>query len=163
MLKFDWNILFTLINLIIFYFLMKKFLFKPIFKVMNERKEIINKKFDDAESAKGEALELKKQYENKLQGADDEKARIINEAKESAKDEYGKIIGRAEDDVKKMKETAKKQIDEESEKVFRSAKENIVSLAMDAAEKVVGKSVSSETNNEILDEFLNESSGNNES
>ena len=61
MLKFDWNILFTLINLVIFYLLMKRFLFKPILKVMNKRKEMINKQFQDADDAKSQALELKKQ------------------------------------------------------------------------------------------------------
>ncbi len=41
MLKFNWNFLFMLINLVIFYLLMRKFLFKPIMKVMDKRKEII--------------------------------------------------------------------------------------------------------------------------
>lgn len=162
MLKFDWNILFTLINLVIFYFLMKRFLFKPILKVMNERKEMINNQMQEAQSAKEEAFELKKQYEEKLQGADDESAHIINDAKEAAKTEYGKIIGRAEDDVRKMKENARKQISEESEQARRSAREDIVNLAMDAAAKVVGANITSETDSDIFDEFLNEGSDGND-
>lgn len=162
MLKFDWNILFTLINLVIFYLLMKRFLFKPILKVMNERKEMINNQMHEAQTAKEEASELKKQYEEKLQNVDEESARIINEAKEAAKTEYGKIIDRAEDDVHKMKEAARQQISEESEQARRSAREDIVNLAMDAAEKVVGANVSSETDSSIFDEFLNESSGKND-
>ncbi|MBQ8078050.1 MAG: ATP synthase F0 subunit B, partial [Eubacterium sp.] len=47
MLKFDWNILFTFVNLIVFYLLMKKFLFGRIKKVMDERKALIQKQFDD--------------------------------------------------------------------------------------------------------------------
>ena len=49
MLKFNWNFLFMLINLVIFYLLMRKFLFKPIMKVMDKRKEIIENQFSDAE------------------------------------------------------------------------------------------------------------------
>ena len=62
MLKLDWNILFTLIYLVIFYLLMKRFLFKPILKVMNERKEMINNQMQQAEDAKNDAFDLKKQY-----------------------------------------------------------------------------------------------------
>lgn len=158
MLKFDWNILFTLINLVIFYLLMKRFLFKPILKVMNKRKEMINKQFQDADDAKSQALELKKQYEDRLKGADDETERILGEARENAKTEYSRIIDRAQQDVVKMKEDAQKQIDAESEKAMRNAKENIASLAIEAAEKVVGANVDAEKNSAIFDEFLNESS-----
>ena len=158
MLKFDWNILFTLINLVIFYLLMKRFLFKPILKVMNKRKEMINKQFQDADDAKSQALELKKQYEDRLKGADDESERILGEARGNAKTGYSRIIGRAQQDVVKMKEDAQKQIDAESEKAMRNAKENIASLAIEAAEKVVGANVDAEKNSAIFDEFLNESS-----
>lgn len=158
MLKFDWNILFTLINLVIFYLLMKRFLFKPILKVMNKRKEIINKQFQDADSAKGEALELKKQYEDKLQGADEESQRILAEARENAKTEYSKMIDRAQQDVVKMKADARKQIEAESEKAMLSAREDIASLAIEAAEKVVAANVNEDKNSAIFDEFLKESS-----
>ncbi|MFR6066273.1 MAG: F0F1 ATP synthase subunit B [Eubacterium sp.] len=158
MLKFDWNILFTLINLVIFYLLMKRFLFKPILKVMNERKEMIKKQFSDADAVKAEALELKEQYENSLQGVDDEKGRILAEARQNAKTEYDKIIDRAHEDVKKMKSDAMKQIESESEKARRSAKEDIASLAIEAAEKVVAAKIDADANSNIFDEFLNESS-----
>lgn len=49
MLKFDINILWTLINLIIFFVLMKLFLFKPIKKTLDKRKELIEGQFKAAE------------------------------------------------------------------------------------------------------------------
>ena len=69
MLRFDWNFLFMLINLIIFFLLMKRFLFKPIMKVMDKRKEMIDNQFNDAENANNQALEVKKQYEEKIRKA----------------------------------------------------------------------------------------------
>lgn len=158
MLKLDWNILFTLINLIIFYLLMKKFFFKPIMNTMDKRKEMLEKQFKDAEDVNTEALELKKEYEDKIKNAQEESERIINDAKESAKTEYGKIIDKAENDAEKLKATAKKASDAERETILRSAKEDIASLAMEAAEKIVGANVSDKTNSDIFDEFLNEGS-----
>ena len=163
MLKFDWNFLVMLLNLVVFFFLMKKFLFKPVMKVMEKRKEMINKEFQEADEAKAQAEELKKQYEDKIDTINDESQRIIGEAKESAKAEYSKIIERAENDADKLLDEAKKQAVVERENEMRAARENIAELAMEAAAKVVGANVTDKTNSDIFDEFLNESSDGNES
>ena len=55
MLKFDINILWTLINLIIFFVLMKLFLFKPIKKTLDKRKELIEGQFKAAEDKEKKA------------------------------------------------------------------------------------------------------------
>ncbi len=158
MLKFDFNFLWTIINLIIFFVLMKVFLFKPIKKVIDARKELINKQFQDADDINAQAEELKQQYEQKLVDADDEKKRIIGEARDSAKVEYNKILDRAQADADRLKAEAEKQIVADTQSAKRAAKEQIASLAMEAAEKVVGANVNAQTDSDMFDEFLNESS-----
>jgi F-type H+-transporting ATPase subunit b len=158
MLKFDWNILWTIIDLVIFFVLMKLFLFKPIKKTMDKRKELIEKQFKDAEDANNAAEAKMADYESRIANVETEAEQIISDAKDSAKVEYGKIIDRAENDAKKLKADAKKQIEAESENARKAAKEEIANLAMQAAEKVVGANVSDQTNSDIFDEFLNESS-----
>ena len=139
MLKFDINILWTLINLIIFFVLMKLFLFKPIKKTLDKRKELI-------------------EYQSQLSGVEDEKKAIIAEARNNAKGEYDKIVARANDDAVKIKQDAKKASELESEKARLAVKQEIAELAMQAATKVVEKEVSPETNKMLYDQFLNESS-----
>ena len=163
MLKFDWNFLVMLLNLIIFFVLMKVFLFKPITRVMEKRKEMINNQFKEADEAQAQAEELKKEYEEKLENIGDESQRIIDDAKENAKVEASKIIERAESDADKLLDEAKKQAVVERENEMRAARENIAELAMEAAAKVVGANVTDKTNSDIFDEFLNESSDGNES
>lgn len=163
MLKFNWNFLFMLINLVVFYLLMRKFLFKPILKVMDKRKEMIDNQFSDAEEANNQALKLKEEYEGKIENINAESEQLISDAKKSARAEYDRIIDRAEADAENIKAVAKKQSEEACENELRKAKENIASLAIEAAEKVLGKSVSAETDSNIFDEFLNEGSEENES
>ncbi len=163
MLKFNWNFLFMLINLVIFYLLMRKFLFKPIMKVMDKRKEMIENQFSDAEKANEEALKLKEEYEGKIENINTESEQLISDAKQSARAEYEKIIDRAEADAENIKAVAKKQSDEACENQLRKAKEDIANLAIETAEKVLGKSVSAETDSDIFNEFLNEGSEENES
>lgn len=158
MLKFDWNMLWTLINLIVFFLLMKFFLFNPIKKVLDKRKEMIDKQFKDAEEAQRQAEDIKTQYQNQLDGVEEEKKQILATARTTAKNEYNKIIDKAHDDADKIKSDAKKASDFESEKTRRAVKEEIATLAMETAEKVVGKSASAQLDSKLYDEFLEESS-----
>ena len=66
MLKFDLNLLWTVINLIVFFVLMKVFLFKPIKKTLDARKELIAKQFKDAEDANNAAEQKMADYESKI-------------------------------------------------------------------------------------------------
>ena len=137
---------------------MKKFLFGRIKKVMDARKELIQKQFDDAAETNKQADEKLADYEAKIANVDAEGEQIIAEAKDSAKAEYDKIIERAEADAAALKADAAKQIEIDTINAKKAAKEEIASLAMQAAEKVVGKSVSAENDSDIFDDFLKESS-----
>lgn len=158
MLKFDWNILWTFIDLIIFFVLMRAFLFKPIKKTLDKRKELIDKQFKDADETQKQADELKAQYQNELESVEDEKKQILVDARANAKNEYNKIVDRAQTDADRIKSDAKKTADFEIEKARRAVKEEIAALAMDTAEKVIGESASAQIDSELYDKFLNESS-----
>ena len=158
MLKFDINALFTLVNLLVFYLLMKKFLFGRIKKVIDARRELINGRFRDAEKANDEAEKKLAEYESKISNYKDEGQKIIDDARDSAKAEYAKILERAENDTAEMKAQAEREIEEEREAARRASKEELASLAMEAAEKVVKNNVSVQTDSALFDEFLNESS-----
>lgn len=158
MLKFDFNFLWTIINLILFFVLMRVFLFKPIKKVIDARRELIDKQFSDADDAKTEAQELKAQYQSKLEDAEAEKKQIIVDAKESAKTEYDRIVDKAQIDADRIKSDAKKAADAETEKARLAVKEEIAALAMETAEKVVESKMSAELDSDLYDKFLNKGS-----
>lgn len=158
MLKFDWNMLFTLINILFFYFIMKKVLFKPIQKVIAKRQEIVDSEIEDARKTNALADEKLADYESRIANVDNEAKQIISDAKDTAKVEYDKIITRAEADAATIKAEAKKQMEAEAESSRRAAKEELATLALAAAEKVVGKSIDAKTDSDIFDEFLNEGS-----
>lgn len=160
MLKFDWNILWTIINLVVFFLLMRFFLFKPIKKVIDERQELIDKRFIDADDAKNAAEKLKAEYTTQLEGVEAEKKVIIARAQESAKEEYDKVIDRAREDADRVRADARRSAELETEKARLAVKEEIAKLAMETAEKVVGKSACALTDSDLYDKFLNEGSEN---
>lgn len=158
MLKFDINILWTFINLIILFLLMKAFLFKPIKKTIDKRRELIDNQFREAEEKEESAQQLYDSYQAKLSCAEDEKNKIISDARADAKNEYDKIISKAQNDADKIKSDAKRLSEIESEKARLAVREEIAEIAMAAAEKVVGQNISPSADSDIYDKFLSESS-----
>lgn len=64
MLRIDSNIIWTIINLLILYFFMMKFLFKPVRNIINQRNEEINASFKDVENQKSKLNNLKSKPTN---------------------------------------------------------------------------------------------------
>ena len=79
MIEININLVFTIINLIVLYLLMKKFLFGPILNVMEQRKNMIDQQFASAKDTEEQAYELKGKYEDALKSAKDESMRIVNQ------------------------------------------------------------------------------------
>ena len=83
--KIDINLVFTIINLLVLYLLMKKFLFGPIIKVMDVRKAMIDQQFAGAKEQEDQAKALKEQYEGALKSAREESFQIMEQARKEAK------------------------------------------------------------------------------
>ena len=79
MLKIDINLLFTVINLLILYALLRKFLFKPLQQMLTRRRRIVADDFDRAKTAREAAEDLKAQYETSMGNTKAESAKIMAE------------------------------------------------------------------------------------
>lgn len=156
MIKFDINMLFGFIDIIVFYLLMKKFLFGRIKKVIDKRKELIASQLKEAEDKNLEADKKLEDYEGRIASCEAEGEEILATARSKANAEYNKIIEGARADAAEIKEKAEKQIAAATLKARRESNEEIAALAMEAAEKVIGKAVTPEDNSKIFDEFLSE-------
>ena len=67
MIQFNVSLLFTIINLIVFYLLLKKFLFKPVMGIMEKREKMIADGLKNASDSQEEAARLKAEYEKALE------------------------------------------------------------------------------------------------
>ena len=154
MIKFDINFIFGLIDIIVFYLLMKKFLFGRIKKVIDKRKELIESEISNARDKNAKADEALKTYEDKLASYQSDGEQIIADAKQQAEEKAAEIISDARAQADDMKQRAKEDIEAQSEKAKQDVKDQIASLAIEVAEKVVKNSVDEKTNSDIINEFL---------
>ena len=156
MLRLDINLVFTIINLIVLFVLMRIFLFKPVNNIIAKREEAIRKQFDDADAVRKEAENLKTEYEASLAGAKDESARLITEAKEKAGGEYDRTVKSADEEVNKKIQKAQETIEEEKQKTMRNMQSEIQGLVVAAATKVVGSQVQAGDSSRLYDDFIAE-------
>lgn len=156
MLNIDLNVVYNIINIIVLFLLLKKFLFKPVTEIMEKRQKMIEASMKEAEDSKTQAGELKLQYENALKEAKEEAVSIVKDAKIKAEAEYERKMNDAANDARTVVENAEKAISLEKEKAVRSARSELASLALAAASKVVEKETDDESNRKLLDDFLSE-------
>lgn len=138
MLNIDFfNILFIVIDLLVLYLLLKKFLFGPVIRVMDQRKALLEGQFASARETEKKAMELKKQYETSIRTAEAESAKILEKAREDGEAEYRRIVSEAGERADQMVANAQTVIAEEKEKALKEMESDIAALAMDAAEKIL--------------------------
>ena len=154
MLSIDWNLLFTIINLVILYIILKKFLYKPVMGIMEQRQELIDNQFMSAKEAEDKANALKTEWEENMLCIESEKTKILEEANAKAKAEYGRIISQADKDASGIIENANKKIAADKEKTMRDVENQIAGIAMLAAAKIVNEKSKDLNNGAIYDEFL---------
>ncbi|HIX97978.1 F0F1 ATP synthase subunit B [Clostridium sp. BSD2780061688st1 H5] len=156
MLSLDFNFVLEMINLVILYLLLRKFLIGPIMNIMEKRRAMIADGIQNANDQQAKAMELKSQYEDALSGAKDESRRMIEQAKADAKKEYDRILKDADNEAGKIMKTARETIDLEREQTLRQMKTEVAGLAMDAAKKIMMDSCSEKGSQAVYDQFLKE-------
>lgn len=157
MIEFDVvSIICTIINLLVLFLLVKKFLFKPVNDILEKRQELVNESIASADQKKKEAEELKLQYENALGSAKEESSRIMTDAQKRAQTEYERVLAKADREAEKRLARAKEDIAMEKDRSLRELEGQITELVLDTAEKVIGKEVSEEENQKLFDEFLSD-------
>lgn len=156
MLTLNWGIIWTVVNILILFVLLKIFLFKPVMGMIEKRQTMIQNQLDDAENKNKEADELKERYEASLKNAKEESFQIVNDAKERAQIQYAHIIDKANEDAAQIKQQADKSAEADREQMMREAQAELAQVALAAASKLIGSSVDAEANKNMLDQFLSE-------
>ena len=145
LLRIDWNVIFTIVNLIVLYLGLRKFLIGPVTKVMDQRKQLIEGQMADARHVNEQAHE--------------ESAQIVEKARKSAQAEYESRMDAADAEAQKIIANAHKSIDLEREKTVQELQSQIAGLAMAATAKVLGDTDQAAQNKLMYEQFLAKTGG----
>lgn len=151
-----WTALLTLANTIALFLVLKKFLFKPVMKMIEDRQHEIDNMYDEADHAKQNALSIQAEYEQKLSVATETSEKMVKEAVARGKNREEEIIRQARADAAAIMDKASADIAQEKKKALNDAKDEISGIAMSIAEKVVGRQLNDADQSKLVDQFINE-------
>lgn len=149
-----WTIVAQLCNLLIQVYLFKRFLFEPVKKVIKQRQDEINGIYTSAEEADEKAQAAKKDYECLMEGAKTEAAQIVKDATSSAQTRSSEIISEAKEEAAAIRKKASADIELEKKKALNDVKDDISTIAMDIAEKVVEKEINENDQKALIADFI---------
>jgi len=150
------TIVFTIINLLVLYAVLRKVLFGKVNDILEQRANLVQQEIDAAQQGNRQAQELKEQYEGKLQDAHQEAAKIVSDAQICAQRVFEGKVAEAESEAQRLRGEARAQIATERETMLRGARQEVASLALLAAAKVAGRSMDRADDKAFVDEFLSE-------
>lgn len=146
----------TAVNLVILLVILRLILFKPVTAMMEKRTDTIRNNLEEAEKAKADAAKLKQEYEFQLKNTASEADRIISEARAKAQAEYEAIIKDAKEKAGKIIEQTRAEMEHERQMMIKEMKNQVASLAIAAASKVLEANMDTERNRQIVEKFINE-------
>ena len=147
---------FTLLNTIALFAVLKHFLFKPIQMVMEKRQAEVDRIYGDAETAKADAEAYKAAYDEKLANAKEEAVDIIKAAQERADRLGEEIVSDAKLRADDMIKRADAEIAQERKKAVNELKNEISFISLDIAEKMLDREINGADHDELINRFIDE-------
>ena len=148
--------LFTLINTVVLFLVLKHFLFKPVMKMIQDRQQEIDGMYADAGKAKKEAQQMESEYRQKLEESVQTGERLVKEAVARGRSREEEIIRQANAQADAIRAKASADIAQEKKKAINDAKNEISDLAMAIAGKVVGRALNEADQAALVDRFIEE-------
>jgi len=144
----------TIITFLLVLFLLSKFAWKPLLKVLQDREDEIKASLKDAEIARTELERVNLESEKILNDARAEARKIQAESKSVSEKQRDEIIQKAKEEAKKIAVSAESQIKMEKDLAIKQIQEKVVDLTFSISEKVIKKNLNTNDNKEIIRDSL---------
>jgi len=149
-----YEIVIQIVNFLTLLFILQKFVYKPVFSLIEKIKETIEKEFSKSKSDREEASQLLTQQKEALVKARQEAQSIRDRSNEMAKKEYESIIQSAKKDSEQLVDDAKKELNLELEKAKTSLVNQVGQLSVMVAEKALSKEVNPSLVDDCIEDIL---------
>lgn len=142
------------LNLLIFFLLLRYFLYKPVSKFMAEREAKFAREREQLDASRNEANVLKAQYETSMKNARLDAEHIADERRKAAEREAEDLRKKAKQDAQGILSDAMHQAVAEREGMLNELKTQTAELAVDIAGKILEREVTQEDHQRIIDSFF---------
>lgn len=147
---FLWQTINVLVVILVLYFL----LFKPLGGLMERRTRFIEDSLAEAKRQREEANRLLEEYQAQLQNAHVEARNIVTQATREAEEAARATRRQAEEETQRLLERAKAEIERERQRALASIRDEVTSLTLLVAERVIGREVNAADHERMIREML---------
>jgi F-type H+-transporting ATPase subunit b len=146
----------TLVFFFITFYVLKRYAFGPIQKVIDDRRERIRQALDEADHARGEARKLLEEHRKLIAQAKGEAEEILAETRRVAEANNQRMREETEADRQRRIEETRRQVESETRKALEQIRAEVADLSLIAAEKVTRQSFADEDHRRLIEEAVGE-------
>jgi F-type H+-transporting ATPase subunit b len=146
----------TLVAFGICFFVLKRYAFGPVQKVIDDRRDRIRESIDEADRAREEARSLLEEHRKLIGQAKSEAEGILAEARKISDSQRERMRSEIEEDRQRRLEETTRQIEQATQQALGEIRREVASLSLIAAEKITRKSLTDDDQRRLIDEALSE-------
>jgi F-type H+-transporting ATPase subunit b len=146
----------TLVSFGITFFVLRRYIFGPVQKAIDARRERIRQALEEADKARAEARRLLEEHRSMMQQARGDAEQILSEARRIAESQRERMRDELEADRQRRLEETTKQIEAETRRALEQIRAEVAELTLVATGKVTGKVLTGEDHRRLIDEAISE-------
>lgn len=151
-----WQIVVSLLNLVILFLIVKKFLYKPIKKTLKDREEKLEEKYTEADERLENAKNTEAELNEKLSEADKAAEQIVSDATVVAERRKAEITREAQAEADNIVRLAHAEAELERKKAQGDIKTQIVDVSLALSEKLIEREIKEEDHHNLIDSFISQ-------
>ena len=148
------TIVFTLINTLILFMIIKHLLFGRVNKIIEERQADVTNTYKKADESLENAKKQEETYNNIMANAKDEAAQIVKSATQKALIRSDEIMLQAKNNANNVLEKANLDIEREKIRAKNEIKYEISDIALMMAQKVISKEIDKKDHEKLINDFI---------
>ena len=154
MLTLNLNLLYTVVNVLILFLLLRKFLYKPVMGIIAQRQKQVDDALNAAETSKKEAAAAMNAAQDKLRNVDAEAAARRTAYEEQAEKEKQQLLADAQKQADAIVAEGKRNAEAERQHKLREADAQTTALAREMCEKLLARNLNEQDDARLLDDLL---------
>jgi F-type H+-transporting ATPase subunit b len=146
----------TIVCFLITLFVLKRYAFGPIQKMIDDRRERIRHALEEADKAREEARNLLEEHRKLIGQARGEAEEILSEARQVGQAMQARAKEEVETDRQRRLEETRRQIEAETRRALEQIRGEVAELSLIAAEKVTRRSLRDDDQRRLIEEAIGE-------
>ncbi|CAA7599730.1 ATPase, F0 complex, subunit B/B', bacterial/chloroplast [Acididesulfobacillus acetoxydans] len=152
----DYTIVAQVLSFLVLVWIIAKFAWNPLMKVMEDRRTFIETSLATAEKEKQQAEQIKKEYQEEMRKARQEAQEIIAKATKAGGERAQEVLNQAREEAVKVKSAALVDIQRERDRAVAEVKAQVADLSVTIAEKIIQQKIDLAGQDQLIEQFIQE-------